>query len=191
MHYVKHFNINNVDTKQVACIELHGKPNAATEGAVGVLGVDVNSPLHEVYKCVAVQGSIYTWELLSSGMSIISATTSEGGKRSAEFLYSDLRTPPMYVVKIGDLIVDKEGYLYYIYAFGANYCAASYCDAQSLRGHTPVKGTDYWTPEDVNEIKEYVDAVVKGYNPTTVYSGDVEPTSNIGSDGDIYLVTEE
>ena len=24
-------------------------------------------------------------------------------------------------------------------------------------GYTPVKGTDYWTTEDVNEIKEYVD----------------------------------
>ena len=61
MHYVKHFNICDVDTKQVACIELHGKPNAATEGAVGVLGIDVDSPLHETYKCVAVNGSIYTW----------------------------------------------------------------------------------------------------------------------------------
>ena len=38
MHYVKHFKINGVDTKQVACIELQGAPNAATEGAVGVLG---------------------------------------------------------------------------------------------------------------------------------------------------------
>lgn len=65
MHYVKHFSINDVDTKQVACIELHGRPNAATEGAVGVLGMDVDSPHHEVYKCVAVSGSIYIWEVLS------------------------------------------------------------------------------------------------------------------------------
>lgn len=66
MHYVKYFNINGVETKQVACIELHGAPNAATEGAVGVLGMDVDSPSHEIYKCVAVNGNIYTWELLSS-----------------------------------------------------------------------------------------------------------------------------
>jgi len=39
MHYVKHFSINGIDTKQVACIELHGKPNAATEGAVGALAM--------------------------------------------------------------------------------------------------------------------------------------------------------
>ena len=66
MHYVKHFNINGVETKQVACIELHGAPNAATEGAVGVLGIDVDSPTREMYKCVAVNGSIYTWQPLGA-----------------------------------------------------------------------------------------------------------------------------
>ena len=65
MHYVKHFNINGIETKQVACIELHGKPNAATEGAIGALAIDVDSPQRDVYKCVAVNGSIYTWDLLS------------------------------------------------------------------------------------------------------------------------------
>lgn len=66
-HFVKKFDINGVKTKQVACIELHGKPNAATKGAVGVLGIDVDSPGHEIYKCVAVNGSLYTWELCTSG----------------------------------------------------------------------------------------------------------------------------
>jgi hypothetical protein len=67
MHYVKEFNINGITTRQAACIELRGVPNAATEGYVGVLGIDVTSPTHDVYKCVAVNGGIYTWELLSSG----------------------------------------------------------------------------------------------------------------------------
>lgn len=128
MHYVKQFHINGVDTKQVACIELHGKPNAATEGALGVLGIDVDSPLHEVYKCVAVNGSIYSWELLSSGMSIISATVSGEGVESVQFPYTDLRTPAMYVVKIGDLILDKDGYLYQIRTLNSTYCVASYCE---------------------------------------------------------------
>ena len=68
MHYVKHFNINGVNVRQVACIELSGPPNAATEGAVGALGMDMTSPTHEVYRCVAVNGSVYTWELLSGGV---------------------------------------------------------------------------------------------------------------------------
>ena len=67
MHYVNQFNINGVRTRQTACIELRGKPNAATQGAVGVLGIDISSPTHDIYKCVAVNGSIFTWELLSSG----------------------------------------------------------------------------------------------------------------------------
>lgn len=77
MHYVKQFNINGVGTKQVACIELHGKPNAATEGKVGVLGIDMDSPVHDVYKCVAVNGGVYTWELLSGTPN---ATAADNGK---------------------------------------------------------------------------------------------------------------
>jgi hypothetical protein len=130
MHYVKQFDINGVGTKQVACIELHGKPNAAIEGAVGVLGVDVDSPTHDVYKCVAVNGSIYTWELLSSGLSIMSGTISGGGAKSVEFPYTNLKTPPFYVIKVGDLILDSEGYLYQIDALGATSCAATYCGTQ-------------------------------------------------------------
>lgn len=130
MHYVKEFHINGVATKQVACIELHGKPNAATEGAVGVLGVDMDSPLHEVYKCVGVNGSIYSWELLSSGLSIMSATITGGGTEFVQFPYVNLLTPAMYVVKIGDLILDSEGYLYQIQALNTTYCDTKYTGTQ-------------------------------------------------------------
>lgn len=130
MHFVKQFEINGVATKQVACIELNGKPNAATEGYVGVLGIDVTSPIHDVYKCVAVNGSIYTWELLSSGLSIMSATMSGEGAESAQFPYANLKTPAMYVVKVGDLILDSRGYLYQISSLNTNYCVATYCGTQ-------------------------------------------------------------
>ena len=130
MHYTKHFNINGVDTKQVACIELQGKPNAATEGALGVLGIDVTSPTHDVYKCVAVNGSIYTWEFLSSGMSIIAATTRGGGFRNKTFGYSDLLYPDGYVVRCGDLILDSGGYLYRVTALGNTSCDATYTGTQ-------------------------------------------------------------
>jgi hypothetical protein len=127
MHYVKQFHINGVDTKQVACIELHGKPNAATEGAVGVLGMDVSSPTHEVYKCVAVNGSVYTWELLSAGMSIISAKETGEGALAETFLYKDLIIPDGYIIKSGDLILDREGYLYRVIAIGVESCETTYC----------------------------------------------------------------
>lgn len=66
MRHVKRFEINGIKTRQTACIELNGKPNAATKGQVGSLAIDVTSPLREVYKCVAVNGNTYTWELLTS-----------------------------------------------------------------------------------------------------------------------------
>ena len=128
MHYVKYFDIKGVNTKQVACIELQGVPNAATEGALGVLGIDVTSPTHDVYKCVAVNGSVYTWELLSAGMSIMSAKVSREGALSATFPYTELIFPNNYLVKSGDLILDKEGYLYRIVEIGANECTAEYCN---------------------------------------------------------------
>ena len=126
MNYVKHFSINGIDTKQVACIELNGRPNAATEGAVGVLGIDVTSPTHDVYKCVAVNGSIYSWELLSSGMSIICATIAGEGVATKSFPYSSLLLPEDYLVKKGDLILDSDGYLYQISTLGAESCDTSY-----------------------------------------------------------------
>ena len=130
MHYVKQFKINGVDTKQVGCIELQGRPNAATEGAVGVLGIDILSPTHEVYKCVAVNGSVYTWELLSAGMSIISATISGEGGETKSFPYSNLLAPDNYLIKVGDLILDSEGYLYQITAIGNDSCDTKYCGTQ-------------------------------------------------------------
>ena len=130
MDYVKQFHINGVDTRQVACIELHGKPNAATEGGLGVLGIDVDSPTHEVYKCVAVNGAIYTWELLSSGMSMISSTLSGDGVETVQFPYARLLTPAMYVVKIGDLIFDPKGYIYQVISINSSYCDARYSGIQ-------------------------------------------------------------
>lgn len=127
MHYVKYFTIEGIDTKQVACIELQGVPNAATEGAVGVLGMDMTSPTHEVYRCVAVNGSVYTWELLSAGMSIISATTTGEGAITQNFPYENLRVPTNYLIKPNDLILDSEGYLYQITTIGSSSCEASYC----------------------------------------------------------------
>lgn len=67
MVYVKHFDILGVDTAQIPCIELNGVPNAATVGAVGLLGMDMTSEGHEIYVCTAVNGSVYTWQCIKSG----------------------------------------------------------------------------------------------------------------------------
>ena len=130
MHYIKQFNINGVDTKQVACIELNGRPNAATEGALGVLAIDMSSPLYDVYKCVGVDGNIYKWDLLSSGLSIMSARVSGEGAEVFEFPNDKLKTPSTYIVKVGDLILDSGGFLYQIDALGATSVSASYCGTQ-------------------------------------------------------------
>ena len=67
MVYVKHFDILGIDTAQIPCIELQGAPNAATVGAVGLLGLDVTSDSGDVYLCTKVEGAIYTWKALLKG----------------------------------------------------------------------------------------------------------------------------
>lgn len=77
MHYVKYFDILGVQTAQVPCIELQGVPTAATEGVVGLLGIDVTSESYELYKCVKVDGGVYTWESITRGKDGTSLTKAE------------------------------------------------------------------------------------------------------------------
>ena len=194
MHYVKHFNINGVDTKQVACIELHGKPNAATEGAVGALGIDLDSPAYDVYKCVAVNGSIYTWELLSSGFSVICATVSGEGATTYRFDFRRLVLPAGYVVKIGDLIIDSKGYLYSIASFGTDYCYGAY-RAQLGSGGSGSAGEDGVGIESVTQTT--TSSVSSGTNVITVTLTDgTKSTFTVrngakGDKGDTYVLTDE
>ncbi len=184
MHYVKQFEINGVATKQVACIELHGKPNAATEGYLGVLGIDLDSPLHEVYKCVAVNGSVYSWELLSSGMSIMSAMVSGNGVSQAQFPYDKIRKPATYVIKTGDLLLDSDGYLYQIDALNVTYCETSYTGTQVVAyGHSAYdlavlngyRGTETEWLASLNAV-----AIITNLSVSSDASAWVEDTENGG-----------
>lgn len=198
MHYVKHFEMNGVDTKQVACIELQGKPNAATEGAVGLLGIDVSSPTHEVYKCVAVNGSIYTWELLSSGLSIMSASDSGNGASTWSVSYDDLNTPEGYVVKIGDLIVDAECYLYRIYSLSSKSCRARYCNiafTQGQPGLTPHIGENghWWIGDtDTGVIAPATFRYEKGaYEGTGTYGKDNPNSLTFSFEPKLVIITTD
>lgn len=179
MHYVKQFKINGVDTKQVACIELKGKPNTATEGAVGLLGIDTSSPTHEVYKCVAVNGSIYTWELLSSGVSTIATTMSGEGEDNVNFPYETLKTPSGYVIKVGDLILDSKGYLYQIHSINADHCVADYCDIALTKGEP---GATPYVGENGNWWIGNVDTGVRATNETRSAIGTYVGTGVCGSE---------
>ena len=128
MAFVKGFNINGINTIQTACIELQAPPSTATEGAVGLLAIDMSSESKDVYKCVAVKGAIYTWQLLSSGMSILNSKETGNGSATATFIYSALRMTASYVVKVGDLILDSKGYLYRITKLNNYNCSAEYCN---------------------------------------------------------------
>ncbi|MBQ4637482.1 MAG: collagen-like protein [Clostridia bacterium] len=53
-------------------------------------------------------------------------------------------------------------------------------------GYTPIKGTDYWTQNDKDEIVEDV----MGLLPKA-YVSSIKPTNDLGNDGDIWLVVNE
>jgi hypothetical protein len=190
MNYVKHFNINGVDTKQVACIELHGKPNAATEGAVGVIGIDVNSPTHDVYKCVAVNGSIYTWELLSSGMSTLAATISGNGAESVQFPYDKMKIPSGYVLKTGDLIIDNAGYLYQVSSIDVSYCNAIYCGTAFMKGEQGEPGLPPYIGENGNWWVGDSDTGVVAIPAPNIVRGSYVGTGKYGKDNPCILTFE-
>ena len=52
--------------KQIPCIVGEGSPTESTAGAVGMLYMDTSSNNGDMYKCVKVEDSKYTWEKLVS-----------------------------------------------------------------------------------------------------------------------------
>ena len=66
MNFVESFNLLGVDAKQISCLCLNGAPTTSTEGAVGMLGMDITSETYDLYKCVAADGGVYTWERIEN-----------------------------------------------------------------------------------------------------------------------------
>lgn len=158
-HFVKKFNINGVKTRQITCIELHGKPNAATRGAVGVLGMDVDSPDHEIYKCVAVNGSLYTWVLCFAG------ETQGGDVQTLEEMLQGFDSDPGSVKKyvdecVGDSVTDER-------VAGA---VEKYLDENPVEGKPGKDGADGKDGEDgadgANGASAYEIAVERGFEGT-------------------------
>ena len=77
MNYVESLDILGEKAKQIPCIVLHGHPTTSTEGAVGVLGLDVDSPGHDLYKCVGINNGSYVWEIAVSNISDFDAKVDE------------------------------------------------------------------------------------------------------------------
>ena len=62
MNYVDSFNLFGVEARQIPCIELNGVPTEETEGAVGLLGIDIASENKEIYKCTDVVNGLFIWK---------------------------------------------------------------------------------------------------------------------------------
>lgn len=67
MNYVKNFVFYGSSAKEIPCITGNGIPTGATEGAVGLLYMDIDTG--EVYKCIAVSNNTNTWVGIGGGVS--------------------------------------------------------------------------------------------------------------------------
>jgi hypothetical protein len=85
--------------------------------------------------------------------------------------WSDLyNTKVGFGPQVGDLIIQTNGMITQVTAVNANGDASAGGGTfdigdviGNMQGHTPVRGTDYWTDADKNEIKSYVnDAILSG-----------------------------
>lgn len=89
MNFVDSLKFLGIEAKQIPTIILHGVPSTATEGAVGVLGMDVDSENHDLYKCIAASNGIYTWEPVGSGASNFTIETQISDMPTGEFTVTD------------------------------------------------------------------------------------------------------
>lgn len=85
--------------------------------------------------------------------------------------WSDLyNTKVGFGPQVGDLVIQSNGMITQVTAVNANGDASAGGGTfdigaviGNMQGHTPVRGTDYWTDADKNEIKSYVnDAILDG-----------------------------
>jgi hypothetical protein len=85
--------------------------------------------------------------------------------------WSDLyNTKVGFGPQVGDLVIQTNGMITQVTAVNANGDASAGGGTfdigaviGNMQGHTPVRGTDYWTDADKNEIKSYVDdAILNG-----------------------------
>lgn len=96
-----------------------------------------------------------------------SYTTETGGKNPIKRMaLSTIKSEAgVGEVLVGDLI-SYSYYLYHIYYVDSTYAYmdtyVSIRGAAGKAGTTPVRGTDYWTADDIAEIKSYVDDAILG-----------------------------
>lgn len=104
------------------------------------------------------------------GLSIWFYKYAYGGNRPNQY-WSDLyNTKVGFGPQVGDLIIQTNGMITQVTAVNASGDAGKGGGTfdtgdviGNMQGHTPVRGTDYWTDADKNEIKSYVDdAILNG-----------------------------
>ena len=104
------------------------------------------------------------------GLSIWFDKYARGGSLGSQY-WSDLyNTKVGFGPQVGDLIIQTNGMITQVTAVNASGSASTGGGTfdigaviGNMQGHTPVRGTDYWTDADKNEIKSYVnDAILKG-----------------------------
>lgn len=104
------------------------------------------------------------------GLSIWFDKYAYGGNRPNQY-WSDLyNTRVGFGPQVGDLVIQTNGMITQVTAVNASGDASTGGGTfdmgdviGNMQGHTPVRGTDYWTDADKNEIKSYVnDAILNG-----------------------------
>ena len=104
------------------------------------------------------------------GLSIWFNKYARGGSLLGQY-WSDLyNTKVGFGPQVGDLIIQTNGMITQVTAVNASGDASqgggtfdTGAVIGNMQGKTPVRGTDYWTDADKNEIKSYVnDAILKG-----------------------------
>lgn len=123
-------------------------------------------------QAASLDPTAYQWSLIKGdrGLSIWFSKYARGGNLGGQY-WSDLyNTRIGFGPQVGDLVIQPNGMINQVTAVNASGDASDGGGTfdigaviGNMQGHTPVRGTDYWTDADKNEIKSYVnDAILNG-----------------------------
>lgn len=183
MEYVKHLNLFGVEAKEIPCIMGAYTPTSTTVGAVGCLYM--NTMDGKMYKCVGAADGVYTW-VSADGKDGKDGEKGEKGEpftiaktyASIDEMNADFDNEAILTGALVMIVSDTEqednaklyckgdtGFVFIVDMSGMQGIQGP----KGADGYTPVKGTDYFTETERQEMVAYAASVVAAHRYALSY----------------------
>lgn len=184
-NFVKSFNIFGTEAIQITCITLHGYPDENTQGAIGIIGMDVDSQNKDLYKCVGIDENGYIWVKIDIPIKVSDLENDSGYVKNTDYATKTVggvvkapnSTVPGIVVSSGGTIQlyradDSQieaktsfsvpitpSNVDYAIVKGTHQDMSNDYDVTTLKTISSVKNNEGQLPASYDAVKGYIDAL--------------------------------